>query len=147
MGFPRVATLQALLQCGFCTTGPPLQGCTGSRYGLLPHHELFSTGPSSCPGLALVGALCGLQPPSGHTHLQQCGVLCGLHVEICSARCPWAAGGQPRHHGPLMGREFLLCTSSTSCPLPVLTSVPAVLFFTFLTPLYQLLCSSFFLSL
>ena len=104
------------------------------RTALLQHRSTWLTTPSallpwtllhgcsSFPGPALVGALHGLQPPSGY-------ICC---CTMCSSMATSAVGhrGNSRVHcTSLLGcRKILRCTWSASCPPPALTLRVAGLF-------------------
>lgn len=117
MGFSQAAALQIVLQHSSI-----LQGyISGTASEQVPHGQQHSQ--MTC----CIGA-----PPQ-------------LQVEICSAKCPWVAGGQPAPSWASPGlQELLLCTWSTSCPHSALTLVGAGCFSHVSSLLSQWLsCSSF----
>ncbi|KAK4806765.1 hypothetical protein QYF61_005561 [Mycteria americana] len=107
--FPWAAVLQELLQHGSIPWGTILQEQTAPASVLhepqfLPENllllRLLSMGSSSCQEPAPASSLSGLQLPSGHIHLLQCGVLYG-------SNCNWNMSGTAaaKAWGPTHGTQ------------------------------------------
>ena len=124
MGFPQATSPQALLQLWF------IRWCTSSRStlcqlrslwatalpDLLLHHGLLAISCCTSLGSGPVGALHGLQLPSGHTHLLYCELIHVLQMEICSLWCPMGCRGTACSTLGLSWAVWNFCSASGEPP-------------------------------